>query len=117
MNERGADARTAHRCCWGGVQGLDEEGRAGDDADHLARARALRYSAAAVREASHDLEETLAADEAVRFAGYASELREMQKDRERDDSFPCALHAKQRVGVVGKLAITPLDARELLARQ
>ncbi len=49
--------------------------------------------------------EIIAEDEAARFAGYASELREMQKTRVRDGKTPRALHAKQHVGAVGQLVV------------
>jgi hypothetical protein len=49
--------------------------------------------------------EIIAEDEVARFAGYASELREMQKTRVRDGKTPRALHAKQHVGAVGQLVV------------
>lgn len=49
--------------------------------------------------------ETVAEDEVARFDGYARELREMQKARARDGKTRRALHAKQHVGVVGRLVV------------
>jgi len=49
--------------------------------------------------------ETIAGDEAVRFARYASELREMQKVRAHNGKTSRALHAKQQIGAVGQLVV------------
>lgn len=51
--------------------------------------------------------ETIAPDETARFTAYALELREMQKARARNGTTPRALHAKQHLGAVGQLVITP----------
>ncbi len=51
--------------------------------------------------------ETIADDEAARFAGYAQELVDIQRARDaKSGKFGRALHVKQHVGAVGELVVT-----------